>query len=85
MHPLSRRMASLFIAMVVGGSLDTFPGFNQITSDGRISAEDFPHIRQTPTFVSRIGALREADSESASTSRDFAGSMMPSSQSRADE
>ena len=47
------------------------------------SAADY--ILQTPNFVSGIGALSAADSDSASTSRDFAGSMMPSSQSRAEE
>ena len=44
-----------------------------------------PHILNTPNFVSGIGALSAADSDSASTSRDLAGSMMPSSHSRADE
>jgi hypothetical protein len=41
------------------------------------------YIRNTPNFVSGIGALSAADSDSASTRRVSAGAMMPSSQSRA--
>ena len=43
------------------------------------------HILNTPNFVSGIGALSAAERLSASTSRDLAGSMMPSSHSRAEE
>ncbi len=43
------------------------------------------HILNTPNFVSSIGALSAADRLSATTSRVRAGSMMPSSQSRAEE
>ena len=42
-----------------------------------------PHIRKTPNWVASTGALRAAEIESASTIRVSAGSMMPSSQSRA--
>ena len=42
-----------------------------------------PHIRKTPNFASGIGAFRLADSASASTRRVSAGSMTPSSHSRA--
>ena len=42
-----------------------------------------PHIRNTPNFVSGIGALSVAEKHSASTRRVSAGAMMPSSQSRA--
>ena len=41
------------------------------------------HIRNTPNFVSGIGALSVAEKHSASTRRVSAGAMMPSSQSRA--
>ena len=43
------------------------------------------HILNTPNFVSGTGVLSAALRLSASTSRDLAGSMMPSSHSRADE
>jgi hypothetical protein len=43
------------------------------------------HIRNTPKRVSFGGALRAAESASASTMRVSAGSMMPSSHSRAVE
>ena len=43
------------------------------------------HIRNTPNFGGGIGALKDAESASASTSRVRAGSMIPSSQSRAVE
>ena len=43
------------------------------------------HMRNTPKRVSLAGALRAADKASASTMRVSAGSMMPSSQSRAVE
>jgi predicted Zn-dependent protease len=42
-----------------------------------------PHIRNTPNFVSGIGALSVAEKHSASTRRVSAGAMMPSSQTRA--
>ena len=45
--------------------------------------EQFGHIRNTPNDVFSIGALRLAEIASASTRRVSAGSMMPSSQSRA--
>ena len=41
------------------------------------------HMRNTPKRVSRAGALRLADKARASTRRVSAGSMMPSSHSRA--
>ena len=41
------------------------------------------HIRKTPNWVASTGALRAAEIERASTIRVSAGSMMPSSQSRA--
>ena len=41
------------------------------------------HIRNTPNFVSGIGALSVAEKHSASTRRVSAGAMMPSSQRRA--
>ncbi len=41
------------------------------------------HIRNTPNVVRSTGALRHAERASASTMRVSAGSMMPSSQSRA--
>ena len=41
------------------------------------------HIRNTPKRVSSTGAFKAAESERASTSRVSAGSMMPSSHSRA--
>ena len=43
------------------------------------------HILNTPNLVSGTGAFSAAESDSASTSRVCAGSMMPSSHSRADE
>jgi hypothetical protein len=43
------------------------------------------HIRNTPNFAGGIGALNAAEIPSASASRVFAGSRMPSSQSRAVE
>ena len=43
------------------------------------------HIRKTPNFVSGIGALRAAEIASARTSRVCAGSITPSSHSRAVE
>ena len=43
------------------------------------------YIRKTPNFVSAIGALSDAEMASASTSRVWAGSMTPSSHSRAVE
>ena len=45
--------------------------------------EQLGHIRNTPNVVFSIGALRLAEIASASTRRVSAGSMMPSSQSRA--
>ncbi len=42
-----------------------------------------PHILNTPKRVSGIGAFSEAEMERPRTSRVWAGSMMPSSQSRA--
>ncbi len=44
-----------------------------------------PYIRNTPNLGSGMGALRQADNDSASTSRVLAGSMMPSSHRRAVE
>ena len=41
------------------------------------------HIRKTPNRVGSIGALRLAEIDKASTIRVSAGSMMPSSHSRA--
>ena len=41
------------------------------------------HIRNTPNFGSGIGALSDADKPSASTRRVSAGSITPSSHSRA--
>ncbi len=41
------------------------------------------HIRNTPNRVSATGAFSAADSDSASTRRVSAGSMIPSSHSRA--
>ena len=43
-----------------------------------------PYIRNTPKRVSSMGALSAAESDRASTSRDLRGSIMPSSQSRAE-
>ena len=43
------------------------------------------HIRNTPNFISGTGALSAAASARASTLRVSAGSMMPSSHSRAVE
>ena len=42
-----------------------------------------PHMRNTPNRVSSMGALRVADSPSASTRRVSAGSITPSSHRRA--
>ena len=42
------------------------------------------HMRNTPKRVSSIGAFSAARSDSATTSRVVRGSMMPSSQSRAE-
>lgn len=44
-----------------------------------------PHILNTPNRVSATSAFSAALKLSARTSRDFAGSMIPSSQSLADE
>jgi hypothetical protein len=49
----------------------------------RFQRRYLPHMRNTPNFVSSIGALRQAESESESTVRVSEGRMMPSSQSRA--
>ncbi len=65
------------------GCLEHVPiAFGHLRSTGRAR---FSHILNTPNFVSGMGALSAADSDSASTSRVRAGSMMPSSHSRADE
>jgi addiction module HigA family antidote len=51
---------------------------------GGVSAKmSTPHIRNTPNFVSGIGALSVAEKQSASTRRVSCGAMMPSSQRRA--
>jgi transposase len=44
---------------------------------------DHPYIRNTPNLISGIGALRAAESASATTRRVSAGAMMPSSHRRA--
>jgi hypothetical protein len=51
----------------------------------RVKAGASPHILNTPNFVSFTSAFSAADRLSASTSRERAGSMMPSSQRRAEE
>lgn len=45
---------------------------------------DSPHILNTPKRVSPTGAFADAESDSASTSRDLRGSTIPSSQSLAE-
>ena len=57
--------------LVLGGVVDGCVG------------HDWPHIRNTPNFGSGIGALSVADRPSASTRRVSAGSITPSSHSRA--
>lgn len=49
-----------------------------------LSRKRHVHIRNTPKRVSSIGAFNAALNDRASTSRDLRGSMMPSSQSRAE-
>ncbi len=56
----------------------------QLCDVGFDNLKTHDHIRNTPKRVSSIGALSAALSDKASTSRDLRGSMMPSSQSRAE-
>ena len=46
----------------------------EVGADTKCHARAPRHIRNTPKRVSGIGALRQAESESASASRVFAGS-----------
>ena len=65
------------------GVPDGIPGHMLALAAG--GAEATVHIRNTPNFMGGIGAFRLADRASARTVRVSAGSMTPSSQSRAVE
>jgi hypothetical protein len=56
---------------------------HRYTSPAHCLVPSSHHIRKTPNFTSGIGAFRLADSASASTRRVSAGSITPSSHSRA--